>query len=321
MTGHRALTLTSYTDREARRDEEASAPIYNYARFLPWIANIEHIISMLHAAADNAEAHRAVDPHARWTPGNRDLSVADENRRGTRDQVCRYTQPVDRSRRKGGLDPDFMSRFSVAAALALFLQWGTVGGAIVSLVRLPRYISTAALTQADILLVVHSSRWPRLSKRLIHHLRGSWNARVGNDGYVFLPLLLLRRHRFDCNPAYTHFKGPNVGRAVGWRCGDGNTRLVRGFRIRLRPQHSQAILGCPSVRFQPKLTFPQDLRNNSTRRRQDVYLFATTRKVHGSVQRCLDRPFVYFPVQQLLRRMLVQLERPGSWQGGGLLRH
>ncbi|KAI0033218.1 hypothetical protein K488DRAFT_78028 [Vararia minispora EC-137] len=130
-TGHRALSLSSYKDSEARHDEEASAPIYNYARVLPWIANVERVFSVLHTAAERAACNEPVSPDARWKPADRHKCVADDNRRGTLEQVLLYAcRP--RAPQTGRIDPDFVSRFMIATAMAFFLQWATVGGAIIA---------------------------------------------------------------------------------------------------------------------------------------------------------------------------------------------
>ncbi|KAI0033216.1 hypothetical protein K488DRAFT_85137 [Vararia minispora EC-137] len=133
VTEHRAFTLKSHEDHAARRDEEASAPIYNYARFLPWVANVELVVSVLRAAAERATAHEPVDPYVPWRAAAKGKPpvIVDENRRGSLDQVRRYVGAA-RGSRVGRVDPNFLMRFLIATALALFLQWGTVGGAVVA---------------------------------------------------------------------------------------------------------------------------------------------------------------------------------------------
>ncbi|KAI0034054.1 hypothetical protein K488DRAFT_46440 [Vararia minispora EC-137] len=141
QTDARALGLAAYKDDSPRRDEAVSAPIYNYARFMQWTATVEYTASLLRTAGDKARDHRPVNPFSPsgWAdrPDNKNDSVAPENRRGSLEQVEQYVctnQESSRARygRARRVDPGFTARFLIATVLAMFLQWGTVGGAIIA---------------------------------------------------------------------------------------------------------------------------------------------------------------------------------------------
>ncbi|KAI0029078.1 hypothetical protein K488DRAFT_57203 [Vararia minispora EC-137] len=132
VTNRRAFSLlNAYKGDAARRDEEASAPIYNYARFLPWVANVEIVASAFEAAAEKAEECKPVDYTSFWV-SHRTSRISRENRCGTLGQVNEYVDLGHLMYRPQyrGFDAAFTTRFVVASLLALFLQWGTVGGAI-----------------------------------------------------------------------------------------------------------------------------------------------------------------------------------------------
>jgi hypothetical protein len=83
-------------DDVLRRDERITAPIYNYARFLPWVKAVEEVSKAFGAASEVARGDR-IGPHTFGT--------------------------------KWG--PDVFSRIAIASALAFMLQWGTVGAAFI----------------------------------------------------------------------------------------------------------------------------------------------------------------------------------------------
>ncbi|KAJ6551596.1 hypothetical protein B0H19DRAFT_174053 [Mycena capillaripes] len=128
----RAISLFKNTG-SVHRDEQASPPVYNYARFLPWVQAVEELYHVFEAAAARAERHLSVDPNVPWEregKGGKGPKVRAENRRGTLAQVEAYvrpTHPVSRSH----WGPDVFSRFFIAALLALGLTWATTGAAIV----------------------------------------------------------------------------------------------------------------------------------------------------------------------------------------------
>lgn len=124
--------LKPYEDSIVHRDEAASAPIYNYARFLPWVSNVELVAGAFRAAAEKATVNEPVNRNSAWTVTAKG-EISDNNRRGTPEQVRRYIRSVT-GKQGARLDADIVKRFLTASALGLFLQWGTIGGAIVIVV-------------------------------------------------------------------------------------------------------------------------------------------------------------------------------------------
>lgn len=155
------------------RDEESSAPIYNYSRFFSWVRAVDQVAEALAAASENALSNIPVDQKSQWAvTASGELNEA--NRRGTLDEVERYcnarhldmedgqegdanaeakmnagkggmgvsitmatvTSDLEHRGRRGGKvsrwGSDVWTRLVVASGLALFLQWGTTGGAVVA---------------------------------------------------------------------------------------------------------------------------------------------------------------------------------------------
>ncbi|KAJ7176500.1 hypothetical protein C8R46DRAFT_1346538 [Mycena filopes] len=114
------------------RDELSTSPIYNYARFLPWVQAVEDVCRVFEAASDRAKRYHSVDPDVPWVreeKGGRSM-VRAENRRGTLAQVDVYVRPTHPVRRSHW-GPGVLSRFFVSSILALALTWATTGAAVV----------------------------------------------------------------------------------------------------------------------------------------------------------------------------------------------
>ncbi|KAJ7489542.1 hypothetical protein FB451DRAFT_1225190 [Mycena latifolia] len=126
----RALSLSKRVS-SVHCDEQCSPPIYNYARFLPWVQVVEDVYRVFEQASERAERHVSVDRAIPWEREAKGGKVRPENRRGTLAQVELYVRPpwvVPRSH----WGPDVLSRFLVASFLALALTWSTTGAAIIA---------------------------------------------------------------------------------------------------------------------------------------------------------------------------------------------
>jgi hypothetical protein len=110
------------------RDQDATAPIYNYARFLPFVQAVEAFYSAFRYASDNAKKRIPVDPDAQWERGDGKM-VHPANRRGTTAQVEAYCAAPPYARRSHW-GPDVFSRFAIASLAALALQWSSTGASI-----------------------------------------------------------------------------------------------------------------------------------------------------------------------------------------------
>ncbi|KAJ7198831.1 hypothetical protein GGX14DRAFT_373797 [Mycena pura] len=120
-------------------DEQCTAPIFNYARFLPWTLAVEDVYRAFREASYKSEGEQPVDSSATWERGDRNSRVRPGNRRGSLPQVAAYVMPVVKplafelldTHRRSRWGPDIVSRFLLASLLAVGLTWGTVGAAIV----------------------------------------------------------------------------------------------------------------------------------------------------------------------------------------------
>jgi hypothetical protein len=127
-----AITLRNEGRGAAHDDELCSAPIFNYARFLPWTQDVERVIFAFRAASGKAEKQVPVDNSTNWHPrGDNDVLVHADNRLGNAEQVVAYciSNDIERSHWR----PSVLNRFLVASLVALWLQWGTAGAAIIIL--------------------------------------------------------------------------------------------------------------------------------------------------------------------------------------------
>ncbi|KAJ6567570.1 hypothetical protein DFH09DRAFT_441515 [Mycena vulgaris] len=125
----RAISLTKRVG-SVHRDEQCSPPIYNYARFLPWVQSVEKVSLVFEKASERAEHHDSVDPMIPWERDGKSGKVRPENRRGTLAQLDAYIPPTSGvSRSHWG--PDVFSRFFIASMLALALTWSTTGAAVI----------------------------------------------------------------------------------------------------------------------------------------------------------------------------------------------
>ena len=150
---------------DLRRDEKCISPIFNYARFLPWAQAVEDVSEAFQAASDHFYNHDSVDHSIPWVPVKMGQKLNKDNRKGTKAQVESYCnpwepadytplQPVDSStplqpaeyiplqpadsnpwqfveKPRSRWGPKVVSRMFLASALALMLQWGTAGAALI----------------------------------------------------------------------------------------------------------------------------------------------------------------------------------------------
>jgi hypothetical protein len=125
-----AFTMDSMSDDAMHADEKCTAPIFNYARLLPWTQNVEEVVAVFRHASDNAREHKRVDALPEWVEGSDESQVQSENRRGNLEQVIHYcTSSSSEIRSRWG--PNVWSRMLIASLIALSLQWSTAGAAII----------------------------------------------------------------------------------------------------------------------------------------------------------------------------------------------
>ncbi|EDQ98457.1 uncharacterized protein LACBIDRAFT_335951 [Laccaria bicolor S238N-H82] len=125
-TDIRAIDLTLTDVDDLHRDEKCTSPVFNYARFFPWVQAVEDVSEAFQAASERFRRHEPVnepvDPDAE-KPNYRD-------RVGTRTQVEKYCT-AEKPPARGRWGPKVVSRMFLASGLALMLQWGTAGAAFV----------------------------------------------------------------------------------------------------------------------------------------------------------------------------------------------
>ena len=127
----RAIDIARSEPDNVRRDEHSTPPIYNYARFFPWIQNVLAVSDTFGIICERDHYHDPVDPQTMWQDRNSEGSDA-----FTAVLVANYSVPRPGSayhhpRHRWGLGGSALSRMFIASAVALALQWGTTGGAII----------------------------------------------------------------------------------------------------------------------------------------------------------------------------------------------
>ena len=128
----RGISIKQSELDEARLDERSTPPIYNYARFLPWVQAVVVVSDAFGIICERDHHHDPVVPGTEWRKRN------DEGGDTlTAFQVEKYSIPRPGSvyhrdpRHERGLDSSALSRMFIASVVALTLQWGTTGGALI----------------------------------------------------------------------------------------------------------------------------------------------------------------------------------------------
>ncbi|KAG6853487.1 hypothetical protein C0991_004033 [Blastosporella zonata] len=133
LSRERAISLRRGVDDTLYYDESRTVPIYNYARFLSWVQAVEDVSDMFRAASERAHIHLPVNPREIWEKEERDVTaVHPKNRIGTRGQIEHYCLPLGESPyERTAWGPNVFSRILIASSIALSLQWGTTGAAMI----------------------------------------------------------------------------------------------------------------------------------------------------------------------------------------------
>jgi len=129
-TEARAIKLTIQEVDYLRWDEKCTAPIYNYARFFPWVQAVETVSAVFEAASERYQNHQSVNPFKEWVTVEGDGPHA-SNRVGNATQVEEYCVSQHFRGRRSHWGPKVLSRMFIASVFALMLQWGTTGAAII----------------------------------------------------------------------------------------------------------------------------------------------------------------------------------------------
>ncbi|KAJ7473552.1 hypothetical protein FB451DRAFT_1468457 [Mycena latifolia] len=116
------------------RDQEATAPIYNYARFFPFAQVVEEVACAFQCATEKANRRITVNSDP-WVKESGDVhTINPANRTGSAEQVEMYCPPHVRRSPWG---PGVFSRFFKASFAALALQWCTSGASLLVVYATP----------------------------------------------------------------------------------------------------------------------------------------------------------------------------------------
>ncbi|KAG6893394.1 hypothetical protein C0992_010186, partial [Termitomyces sp. T32_za158] len=135
LSQEQAISVVEEVSDPLFHDERCTVPIYNYARFLSWVQSVEKVSETFRAASQHAHLHHSVDPSIEWEKEeNHTTGVNPKNRIGTRAQVNAYCVPhgEQSSDCKFMWGPNVFSRIFLASLIALALQWGTTGAAVIA---------------------------------------------------------------------------------------------------------------------------------------------------------------------------------------------
>jgi len=132
IPGSHAISISWSRHSVLRCDERCTSPIYNYARFLPWLQAVEEISGVFRVASGLRE-RRSANPSVEEKPAEVFAYPPGENSMGTPSQVEAYCFPMGepKSILRSRLGYDVWCRVVLASLLALLLQWGTTGAAVI----------------------------------------------------------------------------------------------------------------------------------------------------------------------------------------------
>ena len=131
-TEARAIEHTITKVDYLRRDEKCTASIYNYARLFPWVQAVEKVSAAFQAASNHYHNHQPVDCSVDWVTAEQGEKPNDTNRVGNTTQLEEYCVQKHNERHRSRWGPKVLSRIFLASVLALTLQWGTTGAAIIN---------------------------------------------------------------------------------------------------------------------------------------------------------------------------------------------
>ncbi|RXW23552.1 hypothetical protein EST38_g2313 [Candolleomyces aberdarensis] len=210
LTEERAIHLAfgeeDEVDHALRRDERVTAPIYNYARFLPWVQAVEKVSETFGVASDRCHHHESVHPMIGWIAmddriGGHWSKPHDRNRVGSVWQVARYCEFDPNYRHtasRSNWGPNVLSRIAIASALAFMLQWGTVGAAFIVVYYTPTtglgcrsasYLLFGALSTAVWFLLL-------ISSLLVHYVSTS------SPSSAYTRIRPLNLQQYQAGPSY-----------------------------------------------------------------------------------------------------------------------
>ncbi|KAF8996056.1 hypothetical protein BDQ17DRAFT_1365030 [Cyathus striatus] len=138
VSDERAIFLDFNDHDTLRIDEKCTAPIFNYARFLPWVQAVETISDAYSGACNNVQQHRPVNRLADWVEMEKGKTLYEENRVGNSTEVADYCEML--SLEKGG---------------AVLIAWYTPTRGLGC--RSSSYVAYGALSTISWLLLVISS--------------------------------------------------------------------------------------------------------------------------------------------------------------------
>ncbi|THU93424.1 hypothetical protein K435DRAFT_903709 [Dendrothele bispora CBS 962.96] len=115
--GHRAIYL-EHRDGSLHTDERCTAPIFNYSRVFSWATMTEEVVDCFRPTSDRP-------------PDVLEISSQHEHRL---EMVQYYPTTIQHKYRWGS---GVWSRIIIASSMALLLQWGTTGGALVIVISTP----------------------------------------------------------------------------------------------------------------------------------------------------------------------------------------
>ncbi|KAK7062651.1 hypothetical protein VNI00_000139 [Paramarasmius palmivorus] len=137
LSAHRAIYLEVEDRGALYSDQYVTAPVFNYSRVFSWTTTVETVAAYFAEASDRAKDSDPVDGTHIWMPSeNRNIRVRPENRMGSSLQVDKYCTP-DTPPSPKSFGSGVWSRVALASLMALGLQWGTAGAAILVVVQTP----------------------------------------------------------------------------------------------------------------------------------------------------------------------------------------
>ena len=186
-----AISLRPGTGDILRCDEACTVPIFNYARFLSWVEAVETVADAFRVASERARVPVSTDPEIQCAEEKIDSQSHVPNRMDALACVEDNCALMGKSQcmRRMGWWPDVWSRMFIASVLALSLQWGTAGGAVVVVWFTPT-IGKSSRSEEHMCCSYRVGCRSWMSVGVIHTLRRQLNSRLATARCLeyFIPL-------------------------------------------------------------------------------------------------------------------------------------
>ncbi|PPR00406.1 hypothetical protein CVT26_009691 [Gymnopilus dilepis] len=201
VSGEFALRIQTSEENPARRDEYSTPPVYNYARFLPWVQVVTIVSDTFRNTSERSRRRgQATQDLDQKRPFRSTLATISEV-----EECCSPLPELEYrvdAKRHYGLHSSVLARMFIASVWALVLQWGTTGSAVIVIwftptiglgCRSAAYLSYGVASTVVWLMLLTSSILAYYSTIEHSHIRQGRRFRSAKAGISRVLSIFLRR--------------------------------------------------------------------------------------------------------------------------------